>query len=173
MKADKNRYFWLSLPKMNSACSGTPLHYANWKNFGRSDSFEKPILVTEGALKADVAAKLCSDYFVIANGGVSCAHELIINISRGKTLYLAFDNDYHENPAVVRQLAKLLKLRFDNQTKSAKFSTKILTWTRTEKGIDDALLKGEKLEKITVLEWFSALDNQSRIEVQKTWEIEN
>nr|MBA2493266.1 hypothetical protein [Acidobacteriota bacterium] len=61
----------------------------------------------------------------------------------------------------------------DNQTKKAEISTKILTWTRTEKGIDDALLKGEKLGKISLLEWFSALDNQSRIEVQKTWEMEN
>ncbi len=174
LKADSKRYLWLSLPKKNSASSGTPLHYANWKNFGQAVTFDKPILVTEGALKADAAAKLCPDYFVIANGGVSCAQELIVNISRGKTLYLAFDNDYHENSAVVRQLAKLLKLRLDdNQTKKAEISTKILTWTRTEKGIDDALLKGEKLGKISLLEWFSALDNQSRIEVQKTWEMEN
>lgn len=104
----------------------------------------------------------------MANGGVNCSHDLIVNISRGKTLYLAFDNDYHENQMVMRQISKLLKLRLlDNQTNKTKVSTKILTWARTAKGIDDALLQGEKPEQISILDWFSALDQQSRIEVQK------
>jgi hypothetical protein len=34
---NKKRYLWLSLPAKNSAGSGTPLHFAGWKCFGRGD----------------------------------------------------------------------------------------------------------------------------------------
>ncbi len=174
LAADRKRYLWFSLPQKNSAGSGTPLHFASWKKFGQANFTDRPVLVTEGALKADVVARLRTDFFAIANGGVNCSHDLIVNISRGKTLYLAFDNDYHENQMVMRQISKLLKLRLlDNQTNKTKVSTKILTWARTAKGIDDALLQGEKPEPISILDWFSALDQQSRIELQKTWEKEN
>ena len=167
----QKRYLWLSLPSMQSAGSGTPIHYANWKDFGRADFSGLPVLVTEGALKADVVNRYCPDVFAVANGGVSCSQELIVNVSRGKTLYLAFDNDYHENPAVVRQLARLLKVRLDDNRKSlSPASTKIFSWARSEKGIDDALLKNEKLDEITIVEWFSALDEQCREEVRKVWE---
>lgn len=168
---NQKRYLWLSIPNKNSASSGTPLHYAGWKNFGSKGYFDKPILITEGALKADVVTRLQPKFFAVANGGVSCAQELIVNISRGKTLYLAFDNDYHENPSVVRQLAKLLKLRLhDNRINLSESATKILAWTRAEKGIDDALLKGERLNEITILDWYSALNERCREEVRNVWE---
>lgn len=170
LEANKKRYLWLSLPAMNSAGSGTPLHYAGWKNFGRENFSSLPILVTEGALKADTVAKLRPEFFAIANGGVSCSQELIINVSRGKTLYLAFDGDYRENPAVARQLARLLKLRLDdNRRNQSSAATKIFVWTKIEKGVDDALLKGEKLNEITILDWFSTLDDKCRDEARKVW----
>ena len=172
--AHQKRYLWLSLPKMNSAGSGTPLHYSGWKSFGRLDFSGKPILVTEGALKADVVNCFRPDFLAIAVGGVSCSQELIVNVSRGKTLFLAFDNDYHENPAVVRQLARLLKLRLDdNRTYESPAATKILVWERTEKSIDDALLKGERLDEITIPDWFSALDERCRQEVRNVWETQD
>ena len=170
LAANKKRYLWLSLPAMNSAGSGTPLHYANWKNFGRKDFSGLPVLVTEGALKADTVVRLRPEYFAIANGGVNCSQELIVNVSRGKILYLAFDGDYRENPAVARGLARLLKLRLDdNRNNQSSDSTKILVWTQAEKGVDDALLKGEKLNEITILDWFSALSDKCREEARKVW----
>lgn len=174
IKGHKNRYLWLSFPAMNSAGSGTPLHFAGWKCFGRGDFFEKSLLVTEGALKADVVTNLHSRFFAIANSGVSCAQELIVSISRGKDIYLAFDNDYHENPAVVRQLARLLKLRFiDSRENNLTSETKILSWSRRSKGIDDALLSGEKLDELTIADWLSELTETSREEVSKIWETSN
>ncbi len=170
IKANKKRYLWLSMPKMNSAGSGTPLHFAGWRNFGRADFSGLPVLITEGALKADTVAKLRPEFFAVANGGVSCSHELIVNVSRGKMLYLAFDSDYQENPAVARQLARLLKLRLDdNRRNQSSAATKIFVWARTEKGVDDALLKNEKLNEVTILDWFSTLDEKCRDEVQKVW----
>jgi hypothetical protein len=165
----KKRYLWLSLPAMNSAGSGTPLHFAGWKTFGRTNT-NQPILVTEGALKADVAARYLPRYFTLASGGVSCSHDLIVNISQGKSLALAFDNDYQDNPAVLRQLAKLLKLRLvSNGEQKTQNSTKILGWSRAEKGIDDALVKDEMIYGLNVIEWFSALDEHARAVVQEVW----
>lgn len=170
LAADKKRYLWLSLPQKNSAGSGTPLHYAGWKKFGSLNSTELPILVTEGALKADVVANSIPNFFAIANGGVNCSQDLIVSVSSGKPLYLAFDSDYQDNPVVARQLARLLKLRLDNNRQSQSFaSTKIFVWDRTRKGIDDALLNSDKLNEITVLEWFSELNKKCRDEAQKVW----
>lgn len=158
-------------PKFNSAGSETPLHYAGWKDFGRFDFAAKPILVTEDVLKADVVTRLQPEFFAVANGGVSCSQELIVNVSGGKRLYLAFDSDSQKNPVVARQLARLLKLRLgDNQNNQTTAATKIFVWTRAEKGIDDALLKGEKLYETTILDWFSALDGKCRDEARKVWD---
>ena len=46
-------------------------------------------------------------FFAVDNGGVICSLELIVNVSRGKMLYLAFDSDFSENPAVARQIAEI------------------------------------------------------------------
>jgi hypothetical protein len=101
---------------------------------------------------------------------VSCSQELIVNVSRGKTLYPAFEGDYQDNPVVARGLARLLKLRLiDNRDHQSTAKTKIFVWTRDVKGIDDALLKGEKLEETTILDWFSALDEKCRDESRKVW----
>jgi Domain of unknown function (DUF3854) len=166
IKPTEKRYLWLSLPKLNSAGCGTPLHYAAWKTFGTANS-NKPILVTEGALKADIVTSLRPDFFAVATGGVSCAHELLVNVSHGRPVYLAFDSDSRENPAVARQLAKLVKLRL--QTSKNQAETKILTWTESEKGVDDALLKGENLREISFREWLSALGEKCLEEVRKVW----
>lgn len=170
LRPNKKRYLWLSLPKLNAAGSGTPLHYAGWRNFGLSNFSAKPLLITEGALKADTVNKLRSEFFAIASGGVSCYQELIVYVSRSKTLYLAFDGDYRENPVVARQLARLLKLRLDDNRKNqSSAATKIFVWAGDAKGVDDALLQGEKLNEITVLDWFSALRERCREEARKVW----
>jgi DNA primase len=115
-----------------------------------------------------VVTRLRADFSAVATGGVACAHELLVNVSRGKTVYLAFDNDCRENPAVARQLAKLVKLRFDDVGNQAE--TKILVWTDNEKGVDDALLKGEDLLEISFAEWLSVLGEKCRDEVRKIWD---
>ena len=71
---------------------------------------------------------VCS-FFIVANSGVGCAHDLIARITCGKKVTLAFDNHYHENPAVIRQLAKLILLisEFDGSKVSVK-NTAIYVW---------------------------------------------
>lgn len=64
-----------------------------------------------------------------------------------------------------------MKLRFDDNRKNIlPAETKILDWSRAAKGIDDALLIGEKLKELTIADWFSALNERSREEVKNVWE---
>jgi hypothetical protein len=50
---------------------------------------------------------------------------------------------------------------------------KILLWSRAVKGIDDAILKDDKLEELTVAGWFPVLNDESREEVKNVWVTEN
>ncbi len=172
IKRGQKRYLWLSLPSMQSAGSGTPIHYANWKDFG-ADCLNLPVLITEGALKADVVAKFCPHFLIVANSGVGCAHDVIARITRGKKVILAFDNDYQENPAVIRQLAKLILLisEFDDSKSSVK-NTAILVWERGYKGIDDALLNAAKIVKLSFDDWIWNLSAENRKLIKQTF-VEN
>lgn len=166
---EQKRYLWLSLPSMQSAGSGTPIHYANWKDFG-VDCLNRPILITEGALKADVVTKFCPQFLIIANSGIGCAHDLIARISRGKKVSLAFDNDYHEKPAVIRQLSKLILVISESDgSKSITENIVILNWERRFKGIDDALLNAAKIFELTLAEWFWNLTSENRKMIEQTF----
>lgn len=166
-KPGEKRYLWLSLPSKASAGSGTPIHYANWKSFSADSPSRLPLLVTEGALKADVVANIRPDFLTIANSGIGCAHELIIKITSGKNVYLAFDNDFNENPSVFRQLSKLiLSLVGCDETKFFPDNLKILAWDKHHKGIDDALLSGGEIIENSLSDWLFNLSvgNQSIFE---------
>lgn len=165
----QKRYLWLSLPSMQSAGSGAPIHYANWRNFG-ADCSDRPVLITEGALKADVVAKFRPHFLTVANSGVGCAHDLIARITRGKKVCLAFDNDYHENPAVIRQLAKLILLisEFDDPEFINKH-TVILIWERRYKGIDDALINAADIVESSLDEWICNLTTENREIIEQTF----
>ena len=169
VNSGQKRFLWLSLPSMESAGSGTPIHYANWKDFGAA-CLNRPVLVTEGALKADVVAKFCSQFFIVANSGVGCAHDLIARITHGKKVCFAFDNDYHEKPAVIRYLAKLILLISDfDDIKSFTENIVILKWERRFKGIDDALLNAAKIVEVSLAEWICNLTTDNRKIVEKTF----
>jgi hypothetical protein len=165
----QKRYLWLSLSSMQSAGSGTPIHYANWRDFG-ADCLDRPVLVTEGALKADVVAKFCPQFLTIANSGVGCAHDLIARITRGKKVCLAFDNDYHENPAVIRHLAKLILLISEfEDSKSINKNIVILIWEQRFKGIDDALLNAAKIVEVSLAKWICDLTTENRKIIEQTF----
>ena len=165
----QKRYLWLSLPSMQSAGSGTPIHYANWRDFG-ADCLDRPVLVTEGALKADVVAKFCPQFLTVANSGVGCARDLIARITRGKKVCLAFDNDYHENPSVIRQIAKLILVISElNDTNLIIRNTVILVWERKFKGIDDALLNAAKIFELPFSEWIWNLPAENRRTIEQTF----
>ena len=150
------RYVWLSTPdKTNGLTCGTPLHYAS-RSIASSG---KPVLITEGALKAETAQIFRGDFVVIANGGVSCSHEEIVAVSRFRPLLIAFDSDYRQNSQVARHLAGFLKTRFaDAERHKYDAQTSFLIWSEKFKGIDDALLNKIPISLKTPVEWFNSLD---------------
>lgn len=159
---NQNRYLWLSLPSLGSAGSGTPLHFANRSVFGKND-MNFSVIVTEGALKADTIVNFFPQHLIIANSGVSCAHELIASTSLGRKVLVAFDNDYFNNPAVVRQLAKLIfTVSVDKSFPTVQNKVSILSWNHKFKGIDDALLSNSPICEVGLNVWLSLLSLENR-----------
>lgn len=163
------RYFWLSNPNRNSAGSGTPIHFADWKNFANGIP-QSQILITEGALKADVVRKHHPEYATLATGGVSCAHETLVNLTRGKNVYLAFDNDYRTNKSVFRQIARFIQAFSDDLglPLSDCHSLHFLDWDNCYKGVDDAILKASTITTYPLRLWLNRLSSYQIMELQQS-----
>lgn len=168
LRTAEKKYRWLACPfSFRGASSGTRIHFA----FKPSDLPPgKTVIITEGALKADILVSLRPKGRVIATSGVSCSHTEIIEAARSYNARIAFDADYKTNPVVARQLARLIAAREqDIAAHHLKTTTRIVTWQRY-KGIDDAVLANAPLETMTVLHWISTLEGRPRQEVRRVWE---
>lgn len=158
------RYVWLSSLKEKDGCGpGAPLHHVD-----PSSRSAGTVLVTEGALKAATAQRLLPDRYVVGNSGVATSHREIIETARGKALEIAFDNDSFTNPHVARALAALLRSRSADQRSFAyDHAVTILSWDRSVKGLDEALLSSRKLSSLTVAEWLNDLTTECREQVNR------
>lgn len=157
MKYVQNRsgnYLWLSSAKESMGCGpGSPLHHA-----APGSHFDRPVLVTEGALKATIAQNFLIDRYVVGNSGVATAQREIVKTARRRPLEIAFDNDSFTNPHVARALSALVRLRYSDQISFAyNEDVRIVTWDKRIKGLDDAVLTGIRLEYLTVPEWLKRL----------------
>ena len=165
--AGEKKYRWLACPfQFRGASSGTPIHFT----FKPADlSPGKMVIITEGSLKADVLVSLRPKARVIATGGVSCSHVETIEAARPYNALIAFDTDYKTNPAVARQLARLIAARErDIVAHRLSTSTRIVAWQRY-KGIDDAILANALVETMTILRWISTLEGRTRKDVLEVW----
>jgi hypothetical protein len=169
LRTGEKKYRWLACPfPFRGASSGTPIHFT----FKPADLTPgKTVIITEGALKAEVLVSLRPKARVIATSGVNCSHAEIIEAARSYVALIAFDADYKTNPAVARQLARLIAAREqDIAVCNLKTTTRIVTWQRY-KGIDDAILANVPLETMTILEWISTLEGRLLKEVWAAWEL--
>lgn len=167
----EKKYRWLACPfPFRGASSGTPIHFT----FKSTDLPPvKTVIITEGALKAETVLSLRPKARVIATSGVSCSHAEIIQAARSYNALIAFDADYKTNPAVARQLARLIAAREqDIAAHHLETTTRIVTWERY-KGIDDALLANCTLEIMTIPQWYSALEGRVLAEVKRVWDLAN
>jgi hypothetical protein len=92
------------------------------------------VVITEGALKAETLVSFWPKARVIATTEVSCSHDQIIEAARPYNVLIAFA-DHRTNPAVCRQLARLIVQR-DKDSKERRLSTatKIIVWV-DQKGL--------------------------------------
>jgi hypothetical protein len=165
----ERKYRWLSRPfESRGASSGVPIHFT-FKPATLPPG--RTVIITEGALKAETLVSLRPKGRVIATSGVGCSHAEIIEAVRDYNALIAFDADYKTNPAVARQLARLIAAREqDIAVRNLRTSTRIVTW-QTYKGIDDGVLANVPLETLTILEWISTLEGRVLKEVWAAWKL--
>ena len=106
------------------------------------------VIVTEGALKAEVIAEAKrrrneSDYTIGLVAVGSFSDSFGSNLRRIcpfiRTVELAFDADWRTNDKVQMQMRRLAA-----SVKGAGLALKVLTWKSEAKGFDDELLRGER-----------------------------
>ena len=171
LRTGEKKYRWLACPfPFRGASAGSPIHFtfkpATLPPGGT-------VIITEGALKAQTLVSIRPKARVIATSGVSCSHAEIIKAARAYNALIAFDADYKTNPAVARQLARLIAAKErDIVIHRLSTSTKIVCW-RSYKGIDDAALANSLLETMTILQWFSILEGKVLEEVKRAWNEAN
>ncbi len=136
------KYIWISSgedregkPRKDGTPSGAPCHWAN--SHMMTDARE--VTLTEGALKADVAAHLMRAP-VIGNAPTCFGEHFAVNLKRDfpklKTVFVAFDMDWIKNSHVNGAL-----FRLTSQLDQAGFDVRVRTWSsELGKGLDDFLL---------------------------------
>ncbi|RJX20142.1 MAG: DUF3854 domain-containing protein [Desulforudis sp.] len=132
------KYLWFSSHgKPNGASPGSPAHCA-----GSGTG----VWVTEGPLKADVAAHLMDSRFVGSGGAAAWKAALdVLNAVGAKTPVIAFDADLRKSEA--ENQAR----EFVAELKKQGFSPRRATWLHAQgKGIDDVLLKLHRKEVSSV-----------------------
>lgn len=170
------RYQWLSSAtyEKQGASPGTPVHFADGPR--RTNQAAMPVMITEGALKADSCGRALRKPVIIATSGVGCAHEALIEASstiarRTERVTIAFDGDHRTNKSVCQQIARLAAgLRKENCL------TRILLWPVTIKGIDDALLAQARgyhfeFQSLESHEWLEHLPEEVFSYARKSFDI--
>jgi hypothetical protein len=167
ISSDEKRYCWLSSPQERyGTSSGTPIHFTFVKEKLPPG---ETVLITEGALKADTVVRFRPNARVIATSGVTCSHSELVTAARPYNALIAFDADHRTNPAVCRQLARLIVQRVnDSKERRLSTTTNILCWNGP-KGIDDALRENVRLTSLTISEWYPTLRNEPLDEVNRLW----
>ncbi len=158
------RYCWLSsLGLPLGAGSGSPLHFTfRLTGLGRDEM----IVIVEGILKADVLCALRPEMRIIATAGVSSGHDALIELTKGRMVIIAFDQDYLINEAVCLRLGSLIGRRL--QSEMTLKTTRIATWEPTVKGIDDAVHLGLPINSISVRRWVAGLNEDLQ---RKVWRL--
>jgi hypothetical protein len=102
---------------------------------------DRRVWVTEGALKADLAAHFLGAV-VVGAVGVTCWRPVIPVLEElgAADIVLAFDRDQDVNPVVARAVGELRKAISESG-----FRVLEASWPR-EKGIDDALAAGVEIK---------------------------
>ena len=159
------RYVWLSTPdKANGVSCGSPVHFARYD----TAALNKPILITEGALKADTMRFFKTDCDVLASAGVNCSHEELVKAARYRSVFIAFDIDSYENSHVARATGRLIDSLFAEAAQSGfQPRIKILTWDTKFKGIDEALLHNVPIIPLLPLEWRKSLNADCRSQIEQ------
>ncbi len=134
--AGQDKYLWLSSKdRPGGVSSGAPVHFARASALANAEE----VVITEGALKADVAAHLSRSPVIAAAGvtnfGEGFAARLRASFPHLTRAVIAFDRDVAHNAQVYRALLHLC-----GQLERARFQVRVRRWPPPAKGYDDFLL---------------------------------
>jgi hypothetical protein len=130
------KYIWFSSAgKPHGTSSSSPLHYARpHLLYGASE-----VLLTEGALKADIVSYFMAAPVIAAAGvnnfGQDFAATLREKFPKLRTTIIIFDSDWRTKPQVKAALEKLMR-----DLAGIGFKVRVRTWPPEYKGLDDYLL---------------------------------
>lgn len=132
--AERGRYKWLSSRGFNSGCSpGSPVHVA-----GKA-SINSEVWITEGPLKADIAAlKLGRLILAVAGVGNWPGVIPIMRVLRPERAIIAFDMDKVSNPTVKLHSEALMACLIRQGIRTFEAD-----WDEHFKGLDDLLTEGQ------------------------------
>lgn len=152
------RYLWLSSSDMpHGTGSGSPLHF----KFRLADlPRDARIVIVEGVLKADVLFAIHSELYIVATPCVTANHGALVELTRGRPVLMAFDQDFYSNETVCFHLAAFIAKRLWRERTLA--TTRIASWDARVKGIDDAAVRNLPIASISVQQWLDRLSPRFR-----------
>jgi hypothetical protein len=152
------RYLWLSSSHLPYGTgSGSPLHF----KFRLADlPRDARIVIVEGVLKADVLSALRPELYIVATPCVTANHGSLIELTHGRAVWIAFDQDHYSNETVCFHLAALVAKRLRRERTLA--TTRIASWDVSVKGIDDAAVRNLPITSISVQRWLDRLSPRFR-----------
>jgi hypothetical protein len=155
---DGLRYLWLSSSDLpHGTGSGSPLHF----KFRLTDlPYDARIVIVEGVLKADVLYALRPELYIVATPCVTANHGALVELTHGRPVLLAFDQDFYTNEAVCLHLTALIARRLRRERALA--TTRIALWDSRVKGIDDAAVRNLPITSISVQRWLDRLSPRFR-----------
>jgi hypothetical protein len=152
------RYLWLSSSDLpNGTGSGSPLHF----KFRLANlPLDAWIVIVEGVLKADVLSTLRPELYIVATPCVTANHGALVELTRGRLVWIAFDQDHYSNETVCFHLASLVAKRMRRERTLA--TTRIASWDAHVKGIDDAAIRNLPITSISIQRWLDRLNPRFR-----------
>ncbi|HEV2669050.1 MAG TPA: hypothetical protein VG324_29310, partial [Blastocatellia bacterium] len=152
------RYLWLSSSDLpHGTGSGNPLHF----KFRLGDlPRDARIVIVEGVLKADVLSTLRPELYIVATPCVTANHGALVELTRGRLVWIGFDQDHYSNETVCFHLASLVAGRLRRERTLA--TTRIASWDARVKGIDDAVVRKLPITSISVQRWLDRLSPRFR-----------
>ncbi|MCI0338693.1 MAG: hypothetical protein L0226_14040 [Acidobacteria bacterium] len=152
------RYLWLSSSDLpHGTGSGSPLHF----KFRFADlPRDAWIVIVEGVLKADVLSALRPELYIVATPCVTANHDALVELTRGRFVWIGFDQDHYSNETVCFHLASLVARRLRREMTLA--TTRIASWDASVKGIDDAAVRNLPITSISIQHWLDRLSPRFR-----------
>ena len=140
------RYLWLSSSDLpHGTGSGSPLHF----KFHLADLPRAArIVIVEGVLKADILSALRPELYIVSTPSVTANHGSLVELTHGRHVLTAFDQDFYTNETVCFHLAALVAGKLRREMTLA--TTRIASWDARVKGIDDAAVRNLLIKSINV-----------------------